>query len=385
MSKKYFYFYFVIFIAAIFSACQTKSTKDSENNLSFNGLDSSKFDSIFSGKKVALYHLVNKNNITANFTNYGARIVSFKVQDKEGKMIDVVVGFNSIKNYTASTDPYYGATIGRFGNRISKGKFTIDGVDYQTPLNEGLNMLHGGPNGYQNVVWDATEIDDSTLQFSYFSEDGEMGFPGNLNIKVTYQLTDDNALKISYEATTDKNTIVNLTNHAYFNLNGEGSGTILNHQLEIFANQYLPINSALIPTGELAQMEGTPFDFTKPETIGKRIELDNEQLKNGKGYDHNFVLYESGNNKHAARVVGDKSGIVMDVFTDQPGLQFYSGNFMTGKNVFKGGIKDYFRTAFCLETQHFPDSPNQTNFPSTKLKSGETMKSESSYKFSIKK
>jgi len=385
MSKNHFHFYLIIFISVISFACQTKSKNGSGNNLSFSGLDSSRFDSVISDKKVSLYQLVNKNNISANFTNYGARIVSLMVPDKEGNLTDVVVGFNSLNKYINSSDPYYGATIGRYGNRIAKGKFSIDGIDYQAPTNNGLNMLHGGPNGYQSVIWDAEKIDNSTIQFSYLSKDGEMGFPGNLNVKVTYHLTDDNALKISYEATTDKKTIINLTNHAYFNLNGEGSGTILNHKLQIFANQYTPIDSTLIPTGELANVQGTPFDFIKPEIIGKRINLNDDQLKHGKGYDHNFILKDNGDKKHAACIVGDKSGIVMNVYTDQPGLQFYCGNFMTGKNVFKGGVKDDFRTAFCLETQHFPDSPNHPIFPSTELIAGKTVKSESYYKFSIEK
>jgi aldose 1-epimerase len=304
------------------------------------------------------------------------------VPDKNGKMIDVVVGFSSLKQYTDASEPYFGATIGRYGNRIAKGTFVIDGVTYHASTNNKTNMLHGGTKGYQYVVWDTEKLDDATLQFSYLSKDGEMGFPGNLNVKVTYQLTDDNALKITYQATTDKKTVVNLTNHAFFNLNGEGSGTILNHSLQIFADRYTPVDSTLIPIGTLQAVSGTPFDFTKPQTIGKRIESDNEQLKNGKGYDHNFVLRENGEHKHAAHVLGDKSGIVMDIYTDQPGLQFYSGNFMKGNNTFKNGEKDNYRTAFCLETQHFPDSPNQRNFPSTELKPSDTLKSVSYYQFS---
>lgn len=343
------------------------------------------FDTVINGKKVDIYHLKNKNGLKASFTNFGARLTSLIVPDKTGKMTDVVVGFNAIKDYVKSSEPYFGAIVGRYGNRIAKGTFAVEGVTYHAPTNNGVNMLHGGTKGYQYVVWDAKKIDDTTLELSYLSKDGEMGFPGNLNVKVTYQLSDDNALVISYEASTDKKTVVNLTNHAFFNLNGEGSGTILDHQLQIFAQQYTPVDSTLIPTGELAPVAGTPFDFNEPTAIGKRITVRNKQLANGLGYDHNFVLSDKAEKKHAVRVVGDKSGIVMDIYTDQPGLQFYSGNFMKGKNTFKNGTKDEFRTAFCLETQHFPDSPNHKNFPSTELNAGETFKSTSSYQFALVK
>jgi aldose 1-epimerase len=247
--------------------------------------------------------------------------------------------------------------------------------------------LHGGKKGYQSVVWDAKQLNDSILELTYLSKDMEEGFPGNLNVKVTYSLTADNSFKCEYEATTDKKTIVNLTNHAFFNLNGEGSGSILDHTVQIYANKYTPVDSGLIPTGKLVAVAGTPFDFTKPATIGKRINDSSEQLKNGKGYDHNFVLNGTKVNglNHAATVTGDKSGIVMDVYTQEPGLQFYSGNFMQSKNSFKGGSKDDFRTAFAMETQHFPDAPNQPSFPSTVLKPGDVYKTTSLYKFSTQK
>jgi len=323
--------------------------------------------------------------MSADFTNFGGRIISLIVPNKEGKMTDVVVGFNSVKAYQESSEPYFGATIGRYGNRIAKGNFSIDGIAYHSPNNNGPNMLHGGTKGYQNVVWDAVKLNDSTLQLTYLSADGEMGFPGNLDVKVIYQLTADNSLKITYTAQTDKKTVVNLTNHAFFNLNGEGSGTILDHHLQIVANTYTPVDSTLIPTGELVEVKNTPFDFNVLQQIGKRINEENEQLKNGKGYDHNYVLNGNEKGKHAAKVIGDKSGIMMDIYTDEPGLQFYSGNFMKGNNIFKSGAKDDFRTAFCLETQHFPDSPNQKNFPSTLLKPGERYNTVSVYKFSITK
>ncbi len=372
-----------LFSSALF-ACTNTSKSDANQSDSTTNY-SSKFDSIIDGKKIGFYEIQNKNGMKASFTNFGGRITSLLVPDKNGKKTDVVVGFSSLKDYISSSEPYFGATIGRYGNRIAKGTFIIDGVTYHAPINNGVNMLHGGTKGFQYVVWDGEKLNDSTLQFTYLSKDGDMGFPGNLNVIVTYSLTQDNELKISYSATTDKKTVVNLTNHAFFNLNGEGSGTILDHKLQVFADHYTPVDSTLIPTGKLEEVSGTPFDFRNLETIGKRIETSNQQLKNGKGYDHNFVLRESGDRKHAAHVLGDKSGIVMDIYTDQPGLQFYSGNFMEGKNTFKNGEKDSFRTAFCLETQHFPDSPNQKNFPLTELKPEETLKSVSYYKFSTQK
>lgn len=369
-------------ITMLATSCQNNSKTETK---AISALQTTQFDTIIDGKKVDLFQIENKNHITAAFTNFGGRIISLTVPDRDGKMTDVVVGFKTIQEYVNASEPYFGATIGRYGNRIAKGKFSIDGIAYQSPANNKVNMLHGGTKGFQYVIWDAKKLDDATLQFSYLSADGEMGFPGNLNVKVIYQLTDDNALKITYEAATDQKTVVNLTNHAFFNLNGEGSGTILNHQLQIFADKYTPVDSTLIPTGELPSVKNTPFDFNEPQRIGKRIEQDNEQLKNGKGYDHNFVLSENQKEKHAAKAIGDKSGIVMDIFTDEPGLQFYSGNFMKGNNTFKNGSKDEFRTAFCLETQHFPDSPNQKNFPSTELKPGDHYNTVSLYKFSVLK
>ncbi len=307
--------------------------------------------------------------------------------DKDGELTDVVVGFKSVRDYENSTEPYFGATIGRFGNRIAKGKFTLDGKQYTLFTNNGANTLHGGKKGYQAVVWDAKQLNDSTLELRYLSKDMEEGFPGNLNIKVTYSLTAGNGFRCDYEATTDKKTVVNLTNHAFFNLNGEGSGTILNHTVQIYADKYTPVDTGLIPTGKLAPVAGTPFDFTKPKTIGARIDANDEQLKNGKGYDHNFVLSGIKENGmiHAATVTGDKSGIVMNVYTQEPGLQFYSGNFMQSKNTFSDGSKDDFRTAFAMETQHFPDSPNQPSFPSTVLKPGQVYKTTSLYTFSTQK
>jgi aldose 1-epimerase len=339
------------------------------------------FERTIDNKKTDLYILKNKNGMEAAITNYGGRLVSLLVPDKNGKITDVVAGFENVEGFQHSTEPYFGATIGRYGNRIANGKFKLNGKAYTLYKNNGPNTLHGGKKGFQDVVWDVNQPNDTTLQLSYLSKDMEEGFPGNLNVKVTYALTDDNCLKINYEATTDKPTIVNLTNHAFFNLNGWGSGTILNHEVQIDADNYTPVDSTLIPSGKIVTVAGTPFDFKKSTTIGARVNDNNEQLKNGKGYDHNFVLNKHSNSTPVAKVKGDKSGIVMEVYTEEPGLQFYSGNFMHSKNSMKAGKKDDFRTAFAMETQHFPDSPNQPQFPSTTLKPGQTYKTQSCYKF----
>jgi len=382
--KSFFAAAVVLAVAACNQPVKTDSAVQSDSSAVSVQLDSNKFQKEIDGKKTNLYVLKNKNNMQAYFTNYGGRLVSLLVPDGNGKLVDVVVGFDSVEGFEKSTEPYFGATIGRYGNRIAKGRFSLDGKQYNLFINNGQNTLHGGKKGFQYVVWDAVQPDSQTVVLTYLSKDGEEGYPGNLNVKVTYSLTDDNELKMDYEATTDKKTLCNLTNHAFFNLNGEGSGTILNHSLQIFADQYTPVDTTLIPLGKHAAVKDTPFDFTNPETIGKRIDDKNDQLTAGKGYDHNFVLNgtKGMGMTHAATVKGDKSGIVMDIYTQEPGLQFYSGNFMQSKNVFKGGSKDDFRTALALETQHFPDSPNQPSFPSTVLKPGETYKTSSIYKFS---
>lgn len=353
-----------------------------------SSLDNKNFEDTIDGKSTGLYILKNKDGACAAITNYGGRLVSLVVPDKDGKPTDVVVGFKNVQEYVHSTEPYFGATIGRVGNRIAKGKFSLDGKTYTLFTNNGPNTLHGGKKGYQDVVWDAVQPSDSTLQLTYLSKDGEEGFPGNLDITVVYTLAKDNALKIDYHAATDKRTVVNLTNHAFFNLNGEGSGTINDHLLQINADRYTPVDSTLIPTGRLEPVEGTPFDFREPTSIGKRIDtVHNQQLKNGGGYDHNFVLNDSDpSSLHlAAEATGDQSGIVMKVYTTEPGLQFYGGNFMQAKNAFKSGAKDSYRTAFCLETQHFPDAPNQKNFPSIALDPGQEYHTSTIYQFDVKK
>ncbi|TAE42184.1 MAG: galactose mutarotase [Sphingobacteriales bacterium] len=357
-------------------------------NVSNNHLkkaSNSGFDTIINNLPVKLYILKNKN-IEAKITNYGGRLVSLQVPNRKRKMVNVVVGFLSMSNYIKATEPYYGATIGRYGNRIAKGKFTLNGNSYTLFNNNGPNTLHGGKVGFQYVIWAAQQPNDSTLVLKYLSKDGEEGYPGNLNVTVTYSVCSGQGLKIEYQATTDKPTVINLTNHAFFNLNGEGSGTILNHFLQINADKYTPVDSTLIPTGKLENVKNTPLDFTKFTKIGARINAKNKQVIYGNGYDHNYVL---GTKKkwglnHAATIYGDKSGIQLNVYTTEPGMQFYSGNFMAGSNTFSNGIKDNCRTAFCLETQHFPNSPNQANFPTTTLKPSEVFKTMSLYKFSVK-
>ncbi len=379
------------FCLLVLFACNSAKEKHSGMAADSSSINNIQFKTAFQksidGKNTDLFILRNKNHVEAAFTNYGARILSFQIPDKSGNLTDVVVGFGSIEAYQQSTERYFGATIGRYGNRIANGKFKLDSREYSISINNSPNALHGGKKGFQDVVWDAKQLNEQTLEFTYLSKDMEEGFPGNLQVKVIYSLSDDNELIINYEASTDKKTILNLTNHAFFNLNGEGSGTILNHTLKINAEQYTPVDSTLIPLGEIVALAGSPFDFRKAVRIGERINDDNIQLKYGKGYDHNYVLNpgKNGEMKAAATVRGDKSGIVMEVYTQEPGLQFYSGNFMKSKNTFKGGTNDDFRTAFCLETQHFPDSPNQPNFPSTILKPGELYKTKTIYKFSSDK
>ena len=361
---------------------QSAKTGDSTSAASIYP-DSTAFNKVIDGVQTRLFILKNGKGMSAAITNYGGRIVGLYVPGRGDSVVDVVTGFKSVDDFINSTEAFFGATIGRYGNRIANAAFLLDGKQYKLTANNGPNSLHGGKKGFHAVMWNGVQENDSTLELRYLSKDMEEGFPGNLTVKVTYTLTADNGLAISYEAQTDKKTVVNLTNHAFFNLNGEGAGPITGHLLQINGDRYTPVDSTLIPIGKLVPVKGTPFDFTTPTAIGARIEDNNEQLKNGLGYDHNYVLNGTGMKK-AATITGDKSGIVMDVYTEEPGLQFYSGNFMQGKNTFKGGTTDAFRTAFCLETQHFPDSPNQPSFPSTTLSPGETYKTKSLYQFSVK-
>ena len=337
------------------------------------------------GQEVFLYTLRNSKGMEVKITNYGGTITQIKVPDRNGKFDDVVLGFDNLDGYTDKTNTaYFGATIGRYGNRIAHGTFTLDGHEYHVPTNDGPNSLHGGLKGFDKRVWDAREVSGggAALELQYLSRDGEEGFPGNLNVTVRFSLGEKNDLRIDYTATTDKDTVLNLTNHSYFNLAGAGSDTALNHKLTLAADRFIPVNSTLIPTGVLQSVAGTPFDFRKSTEVGARIGQDNEQLKLAKGYDHNFVLNQSGELLAlAAKVEEPKSGRVLEVLTTQPGVQFYTGNFLTGSIRGIGGTYA-FRSALCLETQHFPDSPNHPKFPSTVLHPGEQFHSTTVYRFS---
>jgi aldose 1-epimerase len=372
----------------VFSSCNQagkSGTEGSKNAMEMKQAvlpQADAFSGAVDGKETKLFVLKNAQGAEAAITNFGGRIVSLMVKNDSDQLIDVVLGHDSLAGYQTETESFYGALVGRYANRIAKGRFTLDNKEYQLQVNDGKNTLHGGIDGFYDKVWDAKLIDEHTLELSYLAKDGEAGYPGNLNVKVIYDLTSDNELKISYHATTDKATVINLTNHAYFNLNGAGDSTITNHLLTIHAKEYTPVDATLIPTGKLLQVAGTPFDFTKPTAIGARINEDDEQLKRGGGYDHNFVLDDSKDLRLAVTLHSPKSGIYMDVLTDEPGVQFYSGNFLTGKTADgKGGQRYGYRSALCLETQHFPDSPNQKNFPSTVLRPGQEYKSVTVYKF----
>lgn len=330
-----------------------------------------------------LYTLTNKTGANVKITNFGGIVVSLNVPDKSGNLADVVLGFDTLDEYFEG-NIYFGALVGRYGNRIANGRFSLNGVEYLLAQNNGPNALHGGPKGFDKVFWEAKPLDTSdgpALELTYLSPDGEEGYPGNLSTRVVYTFTDDNALKLDYSATTDKDTVVNLTHHSFFNLAGQGD--ILGHELTLYADKFTPVDETLIPTGELRPVAGTPFDFTQSTPIGLRINQADEQLKFGVGYDHNWVLNNSdGTLALAARVFEPSSGRVMEVYTTEPGMQFYSGNFLNGSVAGKGGQRYQQRTGLCLETQHFPDSPNQPHFPSTVLRAGQTYTSTTVYKFS---
>jgi len=331
-----------------------------------------------------LFTIENKNGIKACITDYGGRVTSLFVPDRKGHSEDIVLGYDHLPDYIKSNEKYYGATIGRYGNRIGNACFSIGSKTYHLEKNDGNNSLHGGSGGFHDVTWKVKQLDKQTLELSYLSKDMEEGFPGNLKVKVVYSLTKNNGLKIEYFAETDQTTIVNLTHHSFFNLTGNPEKTISKHILQIPADFYTPVDEGLIPTGEIAPVDETPFDFRKPTAIGERIEQAHEQLKLGRGYDHNWVPDSTGTTKSirlAARVTEPESERVMEVYTNEPGIQFYSGNFLNGKDIGKKNIAYQHRTAFCLETQHFPDSPNKKKFPSTLLNPGEEYYSVCIYQF----
>lgn len=339
------------------------------------------FDTVIDGKKISLFHLENANGLEVYLTNYGARIVSLLTPDKEGKFADIALGHSDIEGYL-NDNMYLGCIVGRFANRIDEAKFTLDGVEYNLYKNDGNNTLHGGKKGLDKVIWDAAQ-EGNSVKFTYLSPDGEEGYPGNLSLQMTYTLNDDNELIIEYTAETDKATIINLSNHTYMNLKGEGDTTILDHFVQINADYYTPVDAEWIPTGEIAPVEGTPFDFRKGKTIGQDIGQDNEQLKNGKGYDHNWVLNkaEGDTTTFAGKMWEESTGRYIAFYTTEPGMQFYCGNFMNGTVTGKAGLPYKYRAALIFETQHFPDSPNHENFPSTVLRPGETFYQKAIMKF----
>lgn len=337
------------------------------------------------GRALSLFMLTNASGGQVGITEYGGIVVSLKVPDRHGEFGDVVLGFDTLDAYVADT-PYFGAITGRYANRIAGGQFSLDGTDYELAVNNPPNALHGGIKGFDKVVWNGEpNAEGDGVVFKYVSADGEEGYPGTLTAQVTYTWTDDHELRIDYEATTDKPTVLNLTNHSYFNLKDGGASPILDHELTIDADRYTPVDETSIPTGELAALEGTPLDFRQPAAIGARIGDDHEQLRFGAGYDHNYVLNrESESLALAATVYEPESGRVMEVLTTEPGVQFYSGNFLDGHHVGKGGVAYEHRSGLCLETQHYPDSPNQPEFPSTVLRPGETYSTQTVYRFSTR-
>lgn len=362
------------------SACT--SHKVAEQTLS--GLNPENFRTDVNGKRTDLFVLKNQNGMEVCITNFGGRIVSVLVPDNQGNMKDVVLGFDSIQDYIKyPTD--FGATIGRYANRINQGKITLDGVNYQLPQNNFGHCLHGGPKGFQYQVFNARQLNDQVLELSYLSKDGEEGFPGNLTCKVTFSLTDDNAIDISYSAETDRTTVINMTNHSYFNLDGDPSKSNADYLLTIDADAYTPVDNTFMTTGEIVSVEGTDMDFRKPIAIGARADNDFEQLRNGKGYDHNWVLNTKGDmSRSCATLESLTTGIVLDVYTNEPGIQIYAGNFLDGTLKGKKGVIYNHRASVCLETQKYPDTPNKPEWPSALLRPGEQYESHCIFKFSVR-
>ena len=360
---------------------------ETETSKSLHKLKQSNFEKEVDGKQTKFYTLTNKNGVEVTFTNFGQRLISLYVPDKNGNFDDVVLGPDNLDGFMAPGGAFFGAVVGRYGNRIGKGEFELNGTKYSLVKNSNGNHLHGGTQGFNAVVWDVDQHSDNSIVFSRTSPDMEEGYPGNLKVVVSYQLTDDNELKIDYQATTDKTTVVNLTHHSFFNLAGETAGNIGDHMMMINADAFTPVDEGLIPTGEIRKVEGTPFDFREPKPIGQDIDADTEQIKIGKGYDHNYVLNTEPTDEDghalAAKVVEPNTGRTMEVYTNEPGVQFYTGNFMDSSYIGKAGKPYVFRGSFCLETQHFPDSPNKPDFPSTVLEPDEIYHSSCTYKFGV--
>ncbi|MCK9159085.1 MAG: galactose mutarotase [Bacteroidaceae bacterium] len=376
------HFFLVGLAVLMLSSCNNKPADQS----TLSGLNPKNFQSTVNGVQTHLYTLKNKAGMEVCITNFGGRIVSIMVPDKNGKMQDVVLGFDSIKNYI-NIPSDFGASIGRYANRIDHGKFVLDGKTIQLPINNYGHCLHGGPRGWQYQAYDAKPIDDTTLQLTRISPDGDMNFPGKVTATVTFKLMEDNAIDIKYAATTDKKTVINMTNHSYFNLNGNPEDLSTNNLLYLNADYYTPVDSTFMTTGEILPVKGTPMDFTTPKAVGKDItKTDFIQIKNANGYDHNFVLNTKGDIKQvAARLTSPDTGITLEVYTTEPGIQVYTGNFLDGTVKGKKGIVYNQRASVCLETQHYPDSPNEPKWPSTVLSPGQTYHSECIFKFSVNK
>jgi len=381
-----------LFILLLFMSCKNlgkkKEVETKEQEIAENmTIKKTVFGEMPDGTTIDRYTLSNANGLEANIITYGGRITSLKTPDKNENVENITLGFDKLEDYLKD-NPFFGALVGRYGNRIAKGKFSLDGNEYTLATNNGENHLHGGEKGFDKVVWEAEPkegTDESSLIMTYMSEDGEEGYPGNLEVTVTYTLNQENELKVDYKATTDKATVVNLTQHAYFNLTGDFSKDILDHKVMLDANNYLPVDAGLIPTGELRNVEGTPFDFTSPKAIGEDIQKDNEQLELGGGYDHCWVLNgEMGVLRIAATAHDPESGRFLEVMTTEPAIQFYTGNFLDGTLPNPHGGTYGLRSAFCLETQHYPDSPNQAAFPSVRLNPGETYSTKTVFKFTTK-
>jgi aldose 1-epimerase len=376
-----------LILATIFTACSTKPNVENHSATDSPSVTSKSFGQLKDGTKVALYTLKNKRGFEMSVMNYGGVIVSMLAPDKNGVVEDITLGYDSLSDYEDNRQ-FFGALIGRYGNRIAKGKFSLDGKEYSLATNNGVNHLHGGIAGFDRVIWNIEVkkmAENPSLLLTYVSKDGEEGYPGNLKVEVTYTLTEDNEVRIEYKATTDKRTIVNLTQHAYFNLSGNVKSDILGHELMIAADRFLPVDETLIPTGELKSVSGTPFDFNAFTTIGARINDINEQLKFGLGYDHCWVLNDASDSlKKVATIYEPVSGRQMDTYTTEPALQFYSGNFLSDKVIGKKGTVYNQRSALCLETQHYPDSPNQPSFPSVVLDPQATYNTVTVYKFSVR-